>query len=187
MLYYKPLASCRSPTALKRPDRSKQCHCLQFAKCIASLLHFFTNALNSRLFAKLCKESDFMFENLLLRTRVRWLLKGKVLTKVFLLQKEIQEFLYEVKPEMHKNFADDRFFDIPVFFSGLFESVNSVNLALQGKEENVLYCHEKLSALNMKLILWHFKSNKKTLLLLQTVMNFWMKINFKKVMTSSKR
>ena len=22
--------SCRSPTALKRPDRSKQCHCLQF-------------------------------------------------------------------------------------------------------------------------------------------------------------
>ena len=26
----KPLASCRSPTALKRPDRSKQCHCLQF-------------------------------------------------------------------------------------------------------------------------------------------------------------
>ena len=24
-----PLASCRSPTALKRPDRSKQCDCLQ--------------------------------------------------------------------------------------------------------------------------------------------------------------
>ena len=24
-----PLASCLSPTALKRPDRSKQCHCLE--------------------------------------------------------------------------------------------------------------------------------------------------------------
>ena len=24
------IRSCRSPTALKRPDRSKQCHCLQF-------------------------------------------------------------------------------------------------------------------------------------------------------------
>ena len=33
------LASCRSPTALKRPDKWKQCHCLQFAKCIDSLLH----------------------------------------------------------------------------------------------------------------------------------------------------
>ena len=32
MLYQKPLASYWSPTALKRPDRSKQCHCLQFAK-----------------------------------------------------------------------------------------------------------------------------------------------------------
>ena len=30
MLYSKPLASCRSPTALKKPDRSKQCHCLKF-------------------------------------------------------------------------------------------------------------------------------------------------------------
>ena len=41
MLYLKPLVSCQSPTALKRPDRSKQCHCLQFAKCIASLLHYY--------------------------------------------------------------------------------------------------------------------------------------------------
>ena len=28
------------PTALKRPERSKQCHCLQFSKCITSLLHY---------------------------------------------------------------------------------------------------------------------------------------------------
>ena len=40
MLYLKPLASCRSPTALKRPDRSKQRHCLQFAKCNASHLYY---------------------------------------------------------------------------------------------------------------------------------------------------
>ena len=32
---------CRSPTALKAPDRSKQCHCLQFAKCNAGLLYYF--------------------------------------------------------------------------------------------------------------------------------------------------
>ena len=30
-----------SPTALKRPDRSKQCHYLQFAKYIAGLLHYY--------------------------------------------------------------------------------------------------------------------------------------------------
>ena len=26
----------------KRPDRSKQCHSLQFAKCIPGLLHYYT-------------------------------------------------------------------------------------------------------------------------------------------------
>ena len=36
-LALKHLAFCRLPTAPKRPDRSKQCHCLQFAKCIVSL------------------------------------------------------------------------------------------------------------------------------------------------------
>ena len=38
MLYKKPRASCRSPTALKRPDRSKQCHRLPCAKFVFILL-----------------------------------------------------------------------------------------------------------------------------------------------------
>ena len=37
MLHLKPLATCRSSTSLKRLDRLKQCHCLQFAQC-ASLV-----------------------------------------------------------------------------------------------------------------------------------------------------
>ena len=86
------------------------------------------------LFAKLCKESDSVFENLLLHTPVRWLSKGKVLKRVFVLRKEIHEFLRNVKPDMHKNFSDDRFLMFLSFLVNIFESVNSVNLALQGKE-----------------------------------------------------
>ena len=36
-------------------------------------------ALKSRLFAELCKESDCLFKNLLLHTRVRWLSKSVIL------------------------------------------------------------------------------------------------------------
>ena len=44
------------------------------------------NALNSRLLAELCKESDYKFVTLLLHSHVRWLSKGKVLKQVFILQ-----------------------------------------------------------------------------------------------------
>ena len=45
----KPLASCRSPTALKRPDKSKQCHYLLFAQsallvsCITLILFLYNS------------------------------------------------------------------------------------------------------------------------------------------------
>ena len=47
MLYLKSLATCRPPTALKRPDRSKQCHCLQFAES-ASLASCITTKISFR-------------------------------------------------------------------------------------------------------------------------------------------
>ena len=53
------------------------------------------NALNSRLFADLHKENYSDFKTLLLHSQVRWLSKGKVLKKSFVLRKEIHEFLYE--------------------------------------------------------------------------------------------
>ena len=55
MLYKKPLASCRSPTALKKLDRSKQCHCLQVAKCL--LYCFRIDEITKREFNLLFKKS----------------------------------------------------------------------------------------------------------------------------------
>ena len=119
------------------------------------------NALNSRLFQELRKESDSAFQNLLLYTHVRWLSKGKVLKRVFLLRKEIQEFLRERKPELHNNFSDNSFLILLAFLVDIFESVNRVNLGLQGKEINTLHSHEKLTAFNTKIELWGSKLEKK--------------------------
>ena len=47
------------------------------------------------------------------------------------------------------------------FLVDIFESVNFVNLALQGKETNLIYCPEELLAFNMKLTLWHSKLQNK--------------------------
>ena len=119
------------------------------------------NALNSRLFQELCKESDSAFQNFLLYTHVRWLSKGKVLKRVFLLRKEIQEFLRERKPELHNNFSDNSFLILLAFLVDIFESVNRVNLGLQGKEINSLHSHEKSTAFNTKIGVWGSKLEKK--------------------------
>ena len=69
--------------------------CLNFIK---------VNALNSRLFAELRKESDSEFVTLLLHSHVRWLPKGKVLKRVFIFRQEMKDFLQGPKPELHQNF-----------------------------------------------------------------------------------
>ena len=121
------------------------------------------NALNSRLFRDLCKESDSKFETLLLYSYVRWLSKGKVLKRVFVLRKEIHEFLHEgtAKQVMSEKFTDNRFLTCLSFLVDIFEYVSSLNLALQGREITVLHCHEKLTAFEMKLALWNSKLDNK--------------------------
>ena len=117
------------------------------------------NALNSRLFAELCKESDSEFVTLLLHSHMRWLSKGKVFKQVFILRQEIKDFLQDPKPELHQKFSYACCLMCSSFLVDIFESVNFVNLQI--KETNLIYCQEKLSAFNMKLTLWHSKLQNK--------------------------
>ena len=88
------------------------------------------NALNSRLFTELCKGSDSEHETLLLHTHARWLSKGKVLKRVFILHKEIQQLLMNTKQDMHAKFSDVRFLLSMTFLEDISEFVNSINLTL---------------------------------------------------------
>ena len=135
------------------------------------------NALNSRLFAELCKKSDYKFVTLLLRSHVRWLSKDKMLKRVFLLRHEMKDFSKGPKPELHQKFSDDCFLMCLSFSVDIFESVNFFNLALQGKETNLIHCQEKLSAFNMKLTFGIPNCKTKTLLHFRISMLFLMKMN----------
>ena len=87
------------------------------------------NAINFRRFVDLCKESGSELETLLLYSHVRWLSKGKVLKKVFVLRKEIHELLHDAttKQAMFVQFLDDSFPTCQFYLVGIFESVKSVN------------------------------------------------------------
>ena len=116
-----------------------------------------SNALNSRLFAGLCMENNAEFVTVLLHSHIRWLSKGKVLKRAFILRKEMKDFLQGPKPEFHHKFSDDCFLMCLSFLVDIFESINFVNLELQGKETNLIHCQERLSAFKMKLTLWRSK------------------------------
>ena len=73
----------------------------------------------------------------------------------------MKDFSKGPKPELHQKFSDDCFLMCLSFSVDIFESVSFFNLALQGKETNLIHCREKLSAFNMKLTLWHFKLQNK--------------------------
>jgi len=98
-----------------------------------------TNALNSRLFAELRKERDYEFVTALLHSHGRWLSKGKLLKRVFILRQEMKNFLQGPKPELYQKFSNDCFLMCLLFLVDIFESVNFVNLALQGKEANLIH------------------------------------------------
>src|SRR6218665_2187894 len=53
------------------------------------------------------------------------------------------------------------FFILLPFLVDIFEAVNTINLALQGKEITVFHCHDKMKAFKMKLELWLSKLQKK--------------------------
>ena len=90
---------------------------------------------------------------------------------------KMKDFLQGPKPELHQKFSDDCFLMCWSFLMNIFGSANFVNLELQGKETNLIYCQEKLSAFNMKLTLGHFKLQNKSLLHFLISMLFLMKMN----------
>ena len=74
--------------------------------------------------------------------------------RVFILRKETQPLLMNSKQDMRAKFSDVRFLSTLLFLMDIFEFVNSVNLALKGREMTVLHYHKELTAFKMKLKVW---------------------------------
>ena len=66
-------------------------------------------ALNHRLFRLFCEELGKEHTVLLYHTEVRWLSRGRVLSRLFELRDEIKEFLCKVGNEMAEYFETTRF------------------------------------------------------------------------------
>ena len=76
---------------------------------VSAVNHIIGNALNHRLFKAFCKEIGAKHSVLLYYTEVRWLSRGRVLTRVFELGKEIEKFLKQRENSLVMHFESEDF------------------------------------------------------------------------------
>ncbi|CAI6372378.1 unnamed protein product [Macrosiphum euphorbiae] len=163
LIHRQALASKNMPKSLKLV--------LDSAVKIVNLIK--ARPLNSRLFTVLCNEMGSTHKSLLLHTEVRWLSRGKVLTRLFELRSEILLLLTDIDEEKSKLFCDDEWPSRLAYMADIFDRLNILNLSLQGSNTNMFYASDKVNAFVRKLDLFISQVSKNDLSAFETLNTFW--------------
>ncbi len=110
--------------------------------------------LNSRIFRTICNEMGSEHETLLLHTEVRWLSRGKVLSRMFELRCEVQEFFVHNPFPLSSFLQDDIWLQKLAYLADTFSTLNKLNLSLQGLSTTIFNTQDKVEALIKKLVFW---------------------------------
>ncbi|CAM4564164.1 unnamed protein product [Caretta caretta] len=87
---------------------------------------------------------------------VRWLSKGNMLSRLFELKDKVEIFLkQQKKEELYCAFTDQTFQLSLAYLVDIFESLNNLNLKLQGNNTaNIIAHHDAIKAFTEKIKLW---------------------------------
>lgn len=126
---------------------------------IVKMVNFIkSRPVKSRLFSLLCEEMESPHVALILHTEVRWLSRGRVLSRVHELKEEMLTFFtLEEKLEFCELLADETWCGKLCYLADIFEHLNNVNTSMQGRGENLLSSSDKMKALAEKMRLWNVK------------------------------
>ena len=114
-----------------------------------------TRPMKSRIFELICKDMDSQHVRLLLHTEVRWLSKGKVLSRVNELQKELLTFFEKEKHTRFCKYLENKLWMSKLeYLTEIFAHLNGLNSNMQGRNENILTSTDKLVAFTKKITLW---------------------------------
>ena len=116
------------------------------------------NALNCRLFRRLCQDLESDYKRLVFHTAVRWLSKGDMLNRLVHLLPEATPFLQERnKDDLKAAVSDETFQCRLAFLVDMFSHLNEPNCMLQGADSDIIGHRDKVNAFVSKLELWRGK------------------------------
>ncbi|XP_031746573.1 general transcription factor II-I repeat domain-containing protein 2B-like [Xenopus tropicalis] len=120
---------------------------------VTNLIRGGNRSLTHRRFKNFLEELDAAYGDLLLHTNVRWLSAGKCLVRFFALRKEIHLYLSDIKCDSYllEHLTDVSFLTALAFLTDITQFLNSLNLNLQGRDQNVSQLYSHIAAFRNKL------------------------------------
>lgn len=132
-------------------------------ECVKIINYIKSRPLNSRLFKILCDDMGSLHTTLLLHTEVRWLSRGKTLTRLFELRAEVRSFLMESDFALKGRFSEEQWLSKLAYLADIFSKANDLSTSLQGKSISVFDVNDRVKAFKRKLVFWAESLNKQNL------------------------
>ena len=120
------------------------------------------SAKSTRCFQKLCQDLGSEHVQVLYHAEVRWLSRGKVLSRFYELRAEIASFLAQNNAPLAQLFSSDVWLAHVAYLSDVFEQLNTLNVSMQGKGHNIFEQYDKINAFKKKISVWvsHVSKNR---------------------------
>ncbi|XP_067126358.1 zinc finger BED domain-containing protein 5-like [Centruroides vittatus] len=113
-----------------------------------------SRATNCRLFRTLCEDFGSFHVSLLLHTEVRWLSRGKVLTRLFELKSEVQAFFIDHPFHLSSCISDVLWLQKLAYLADIFCKLNELSMSLQGESVTIFSVHDRIEAMLKKINFW---------------------------------
>ncbi|XP_025414925.1 zinc finger BED domain-containing protein 5-like [Sipha flava] len=113
--------------------------------------HVKTRPLQCRLQKILCEDMGALFKSLLLHTEVRWLSRGKALSRLLELRTEVFSILKDNNSLLTDYLNDQEWLCKLCYLADIFSKMNEFSTSIQGKQKTIFDANDKIFALKKKI------------------------------------
>ncbi|XP_025424878.1 zinc finger BED domain-containing protein 5-like [Sipha flava] len=111
--------------------------------------HVKTRPLQCRLLKILCEDMGALFKSLLLHTEVRWLSRGKALSRLLELRTEVFSILKDNNSLLADYLNDQEWLCKLCYLVDIFSKMNEFSTSIQGKQKTIFDANDKIFANNL--------------------------------------